>query len=361
MMQRYLWPLAAVLACGGMVPDADQDFAGPVVTRVAAGDSLGAIARTAAFAGVLPCADCEGIETQILLHPDGSFRGSERYRGRDSIPVVTIGRWLLRSDSIPRLTLIGGRDGPRYFAAPSELTLRALDHDGEPIVTQQRLDLVRISASPTLPGLAQLRGEFRYFADAATLVDCHSGRQFSVAGDSAFIRLQDAHAEHALGDGAAILVDVAGSLEMRAGMEEGTQVETFVVDSFTVLGVTAECKAARTRALIAVGDWRLITLEGADLPELELAQQPSLRFVLSEPTMFGTAGCNNFTGRAVLRGLDLVPQPLAMTKRMCADSLVMQREDRYGKVLGAGGWFRAEGDTLVLARGGYEVARFRRR
>lgn len=361
MTLRYLWPLAAALACGGAAPDANPEFAGPAVTRVAAGDSLGAIARTAAFAGVLPCPDCEGIETQLLLHPDGSFRGSERYRGRDSVPEVTIGRWLLRNDSIPRLTLIGGSDGPRYFAAPSELTLRALDHDGAPIETQERVELVRISASPTLSGLVRLRGEFRYLADAATLVDCHSGRQFPVAGDSAFIQLQQAHGEHALGQGAAILADLAGSLEMRPGMEEGTQLETFVVDSFTVVGVTAECEAARTRAQIAVGDWELITLEGAELTPLEGAEQPSLRFVLSEPTMFGNAGCNRFTGRAVLRGLDLTAQPLAMTKRMCPDSLVMQREDRYGSVLGAGGWFRSAGDTLVLARGGYEVARFRRR
>jgi len=46
---------------------------------------------------------------------------------------------------------------------------------------------------------------------------------------------------------------------------------------------------------------------------------------------------------------------------MCADSLVMVREARYGQILSAGGWFRLDSTDLVLSQSGSEVARFRRR
>ena len=77
--------------------------------------------------------------------------------------------------------------------------------------------------------------------------------------------------------------------------------------------------------------------------------------------MSGTAGCNRLTGHAVLRGLDLVPRPVALTRRACTDSTVMAREGRYTQILAEGGWFRLDGGDLVLSHGGQERSRFRRR
>jgi heat shock protein HslJ len=89
-----------------------------------------------------------------------------------------------------------------------------------------------------------------------------------------------------------------------------------------------------------------------------------LRFLIGElgdKTLFGNAGCNRFTGPVVLRGLDLVGRPVAITRRMCVDSLANAREARYTKSLSDGGWFRLDGNQLVLSRGGLERARFYRR
>jgi heat shock protein HslJ len=66
------------------------------------------------------------------------------------------------------------------------------------------------------------------------------------------------------------------------------------------------------------------------------------------------------SGRAVLRGTDLVGNPVASTLMMCPDSAVMAREERLGQILGEGGWFRMDGETLVFAQGGRVVGRFRR-
>lgn len=354
-----LLALATTLACGADVSSAE--LPGERVRRLEAGDSLPNLTRPAGFAGTLPCADCAGVETWLLLNPDGSYRLRERYLEGDATPSLRVGRWSLTRDSVPVLALHGSDSIPRRFAMTGALTLRTLARDGSPIESEQPLELVRVSMPADLNAPAQVRGEFRYYADAATLVSCDGGIQFPVAGDAAFIQLQRTYAEQRLGTAAAILVDAVGRLELRPGAEEGTQVETFVVESFEVVDRRESCEATTVTAYIAIGDWQLGALDGLRLGDLAREVQPTLRFVLSEPTMFGHAGCNRWTARAVLRGLSLVPQPVALTKKMCADAGVMQRESRFAEVMGAGGWWRLDGGELVLSRGGLEYARFWRR
>lgn len=351
-------PCAALLACGG-APEPAFD-PGERIRVLASGDSLPSIVRPAAYGGLLPCANCPGIETLLVLHPDGTYRLRERYQGREDQPRARVGRWTYHADSVPRIELLHPEDA-RHFAVAGLLTLRALDRSAQPIVSDQPLELVRVSAPPVLGGTLQLRGEFRYFADAATLVTCIGGKQFPVAGDSAFIRLQRAYREHTLGDLAAVLVDLHGRLEPRPGMEDGTTRETFVVDSFTVRERREDCPSTATLALMAVGDWQLAALDGTPIGDVPDALRPTLRFVTNEMQMSGNAGCNRFTGRAVLRGLQLQPTELAITRRMCADAAANAREWRYSQVLGEGGWFRTEGSELVLSHGGEERARFWRR
>lgn len=358
-----LWLVVATLAACG-AGDGTAPTPGQPLRDLSEGDSLPAITRPAAYAGTLPCADCSGIETTVVLHPDGSFRLRELYVGEDAPNVfVSVGRWGYRADSVPRVTLFA-MAGDRHFALTDALTLTALNRDGSPIDGSAPRALARVVAPGALEGVARVRGEFRYFADAATLVACDGGRQFPVAGDSAFIRLQRAYRENSLGTMASVVMELQGRLVTRPGGEVGTQAETFVVDSFTVLEPRAACEASRVRAAMAVGDWQLRALDGDTLPTLDRALQPTLRFLIGElgdKTLSGNAGCNRFTGRVVLRGMDLVGTPVAMTRRMCADSLANAREVRYAKALSDGGWFRLDGNELVLSRGGVERARFYRR
>ncbi len=355
--------VALPIACGGAA-GADAVYAPlPRLAGIEASDSLEALQRAAAFEGQLPCADCEEIRTVVVLHTDGSYRQRRQYRGRGADgrgSFVSVGRWTISRDSIRRLVLHSG-DAPQQFEVAGELLLRPLDADGSRIDSKQRLELVRVSAPAALEGPLVTRGEFRYFADAATFVACDGGRQFPIVGDSAFIRLQRAHHNHPLGDVGSTAIDLIGRLELRPGAEEGTLLETVVVDSFAVVPEPVLCEAARVRAAIAVVDWQMSALDGTSLDAVPTPALPTLRFVLSEPTMFGHAGCNRFTGRPIFRGLDLVAAPVALTKMMCSDSTAMSREQRYGAALSAGGWFRLDRAELVFAHAGHDVARFRRR
>lgn len=358
-----VWPLFALsvmtlVACGSSASSAE--LPGARVRRLEPGDSLPNLTRAAGFAGTLPCADCDGIETWLVLNPDGSFRLRERFL-EDEDGVVSVGRWHISRDSVPIVSLYGRDSLPRRLAMTGALTLRAMTLEDATSAAERPPELVRVSLPSDWNTSARIRGEFRYAADAATLTSCDGGIQFPVSGDSAFIRLQRAHREQMLGTGAATLVDVVARLQLRPGMEDSTMVETVVVDSFTVVERRQACAATGVHALIAIGDWNLGALDGVELPELTRQRQPTLRFVLSEPTMFGNAGCNAFTARAVLRGLTLVPQPVSLTKMRCPEDAVMQRESRYAELLGAGGWFRLEAGELVLSQGGRDVARFWRR
>lgn len=358
-----LWLVVATMAACG-ASDGTVATPGEPLRELSEGDSLPVITRPAAYSGSLPCADCSAIETTIVLHPDGSYRIRELYVGEDAPNVfVSVGRWGYRADSVPRVTLFASA-GDRHFALSDALTLTALNRDGSPITGDAPKTLARVVAPTALDGVARVRGEFRYFADAALLVACDGGRQYPVAGDSAFIRLQRAFRENSLGSGASVLMEMRGRLVTRPGGEVGTQAETFVVDSFTVLAPRDACEASRVRAAMAVGDWQLRALNGDTLPTLDRALQPTLRFLIGElgdKTISGNAGCNRFTGPVVFRGLDLVGRPVAMTRRACVDSLANAREARYAKALSDGGWFRLDGDLLVLSRGGEERARFYRR
>lgn len=51
------------------------------------------------YKGVLPCADCEGIDQMILLSPDQRFRMSETYLGKNPNPFMTEGKWETVGDS----------------------------------------------------------------------------------------------------------------------------------------------------------------------------------------------------------------------------------------------------------------------
>jgi copper homeostasis protein (lipoprotein) len=351
------------MACGGA---AGADAVYPPLPRLAgieASDSLGALQRAAAFEGTLPCDDCAELRTVVVLHTDGSYRQRKQYRGRGADgrgTSISVGRWTIGRDSIRRLVLHGG-GAPQQFEIAGELTLRALDANGARIESRKPLELIRVSVPPFVEGRLVTRGEFRYLADAATFVACDGGRQFPIAGDSAFVALQRAHQNHPLGNVGSTAIDLVGHLEVRQSGEEGQTAETVVVDSFSVVPEPVLCEATRVRAAIAVGDWHMSTFEGAVLDAVPAASVPTLRFVLSEPTMFGNAGCNRFTARPVFRGLDLIGSPVAMTKKMCPDTAVMAREQRYGAALGAGGWFRLDRAELVFARAGHDVARFRRR
>lgn len=81
------------------------------------------------YRGVLPCADCEGIETIVTLRADGSYSATSRYLGKDSKPAASQGRfnWSDQGGAIS----LAGEEPARYRVGENRLTRLALD--GSPV------------------------------------------------------------------------------------------------------------------------------------------------------------------------------------------------------------------------------------
>ena len=102
----------------------------PVATEVATTmaepgvqpDAAGADARALAgtWTGLLPCADCPGIDETLVLDADGGFVLTDTYRERPDATFVTQGTWALEAEGRHvRLDPGNKDDADRLFAIES--------------------------------------------------------------------------------------------------------------------------------------------------------------------------------------------------------------------------------------------------
>ena len=114
------------------------------------------------YRGVLPCADCAGIETVITLLDDGSYQRSVRYLGREDVPRRDQGEF--EWDASGGIIALGdGGEAQRYRGGENRLF--HLDRSGERISGElaERYVLAKDRSDPRLEGrewvLTELLGE----------------------------------------------------------------------------------------------------------------------------------------------------------------------------------------------------------
>ncbi|QER39136.1 copper resistance protein NlpE [Acinetobacter suaedae] len=84
------------------------------------------------YKGILPCADCEGIETELELNSDKTYELKETYLGKgDGKPFESKGNFTFNSANTSIIELDQAGDGRKYFVA--EGYLKALDIEGKEI------------------------------------------------------------------------------------------------------------------------------------------------------------------------------------------------------------------------------------
>lgn len=85
-----------------------------------------------AYKGILPCADCEGIKTELELNSDKTYEIKETYLGKgDGKPFESKGSFQFDSKNLSIIELDKAGDSRKYFVA--EGYLKALDMDGKEI------------------------------------------------------------------------------------------------------------------------------------------------------------------------------------------------------------------------------------
>jgi uncharacterized lipoprotein NlpE involved in copper resistance len=137
--------LSMLLLLSGCNPPADPSPSGsprstptPVVSPsasvnppVAVGDTTqNSVDWAGTYQGVLPCADCEGIDTELVLNEDGTFKRTMTYLGKEGEPVVNEGSFTWTADG-GTVEMTIGDETARYFVGESYAT--QLDMEGNKI------------------------------------------------------------------------------------------------------------------------------------------------------------------------------------------------------------------------------------
>jgi Uncharacterized lipoprotein NlpE involved in copper resistance len=159
---------------------------------------------------VLPCADCEGIETSLFLEKDGSWVMNEHYLGGKGEPssFASYGSWARTAD---KLVLTDSKGEKRYYRAKGD-ALEMLDLEGNPIVSSLNYTLEPVQASlPTTP--MAMRGMFQKAAGGATFTDCATGKRVAVADNQ---RLTQGYDAARGAQSKAVLLDVEGHFALHS-------------------------------------------------------------------------------------------------------------------------------------------------
>ncbi len=93
------------------------------------------------FTGLLPCADCSGIDTKLTVNADGTFVMESVYKGKgDGKPFVEKGKWTPSEDLAFIEFNYDNKGNSFYYALIDRNTLEKLDNQAKPIATTSGLN-----------------------------------------------------------------------------------------------------------------------------------------------------------------------------------------------------------------------------
>ncbi len=322
------------------------------------GSSLGAL--PAGFAGELPCADCPGIRYALNLFPDKSFYLRMTYTGRaDAKPFDDIGRWSLSSDG-STLMLKGANESSERFAVKSSDVLRKLDLQGREIDSTLNHDLRRTAAFERIEPRLEMRGMFRYMADAAVFAECQSGQRWPVAMEGEYKTAEAAYLSARKQPGEELMVDLEGQVAMRPNPDSGRPTPTLVIERYIGIRPGETCGAPFATAPLQETYWKLVLLENKPVIVAENQREPSLVFRSEQNRVTGFGGCNNLTGGYKLNGAEITFGSIAATQMACIQG--MDTEEALFKALDKVRTWKIFGEHLELYdAGGNMLARFEAR
>ena len=175
------------------------------------------------YRGVLPCADCSGIETSLFLEKDGSWVMNQRYEGaKEPAVFASYGSWARTADKL----VLTASDGEKLYFHPKGDSLEMLDRSGNPIESQLNYTLQPMKdALPATP--MTMKGMYKYMADAAIFQDCATGKTFDVASNA---ELERGYAAARGEDFQPVLLVVEAHFALQASPDSGELRKTVVAD-----------------------------------------------------------------------------------------------------------------------------------
>lgn len=298
----------------------------------------------ASFSGVLPCADCPGIQYHLDVWPDQGYVLRREYLDRDLV-VDETGRWHV--DPARNALVLRGSDGAMSeWRIDANEALHLLDREGQPFESRLNYTLETGPLDPTDAALA-LSGMLVYFADAAVFTECLTGQTFPVMMEEDYVALERAYLEGRPAPAAPLLVRVEGTITEREQME-GPPRRSLVVSQFHHVTPDAGCASARGTPELTNTYWRLTHLGEIPVNPIAGRTEPHLLFLDGERSgVSGTIGCNTFRGGFERTGHTLQFSQVATTKMACPPGVDFL-EAAFSRALGDTQAFEIVGQTLRL-------------
>lgn len=161
------------------------------------------------FSGVVPCADCAGIETTLQLAKDGTYILGRTYLAakNEENTFFETGHWVMDGKKI----VLSQQDGQKSYYQMKGENLVMLDIDGEPIQSSLNYELDKVKPK-------KLAGEYSYFADSALFTECGIGRRYDAAEN---IDLERGYSATGVEGGTPVYVEIEGYYTVRPSMEDG--------------------------------------------------------------------------------------------------------------------------------------------
>jgi len=133
-------PLCAALSVavllGGCMPRAETAATPKAV--IDGHNSRNALDWAGVYEGVLPCADCPGIKTRLVLRDDGRFELQTQYLEREPEPRSFSGRFTWNAAG-SGITLDAGGGGQKYLVGEGRLLQMNRDGTAPPWNTPYRI------------------------------------------------------------------------------------------------------------------------------------------------------------------------------------------------------------------------------
>lgn len=187
------------------------------------------------YKGLVPCADCEGIEKSLFLEKDGTWVMNQRYQGAKTPAVfASYGSWARTADKL----ILTESDGEKLYFRPKNGGLEMLDREGNPI--ESRFNYTLKPTKDALPATPMaMKGMYKYMADAAIFQDCATGRTFAVSSNA---ELERGYAAARGQDFQPVLLVVEAHFTLQASPDSGELQKMLVADKSAKFHPQKTCK-----------------------------------------------------------------------------------------------------------------------
>lgn len=300
----------------------------------------------ASFAGTLPCADCEGIAHHLDLWPDQSFHLRRVWlKGDAPLTEDTLGRW--HADAGRGAIVLRGSGGTRLeFEVKAADSLRLLDQDGRPIVSDLPYDLTGDGTLDPTPLSLPMEGTFVHFADSALFELCLTGRRFPVAMEADYLAAERAYLDAGVPPQEPVMMLLDGTLAMRPAME-GPDRQSLVIDRLVAVQPGRACAQARAEASLTDTYWKLRQLGETPVDPPAGTREAHMVLRGSDGRISATAGCNQMVGGYEMSGDTVRVGPMATTMMACPPPLD-DRERALAAALDSARHWQVVGQSLLL-------------